>query len=119
MRWRRSVAARGGGPVDQEQHELDRSLAPVAAFMSAPAGSSPCESAFNAYQAFGAKAQELNMKLPWDSFPDHATFIARCTALPEQSQLCLSPQYQAKNLSSCNPILEQLRANNVLFVQRP
>jgi hypothetical protein len=114
----RSVSRRQAVAAAAQAHrdQLNEQYAPMAAYMNAPPGSSPCESAFNAFQAFGAKAEETGQALPWDSFPDKPTFLQRCSALPESDQNCLDPRYQAKNLEACNDTLHRLRKDNVLYV---
>jgi hypothetical protein len=111
---RRAVAAAAQAHRDQ----LNQAYAPMAAYMSAPPGATPCESAYNAFQAFGDKAQDVGQPLPWVSFPDKATFLQKCSALPEGDQNCLEPRYQAKNLDACNDTLHRLRKDNVLYVSR-
>jgi hypothetical protein len=114
----RSVERRRAAAAEAQAHrdQMNQEYAPLAAYMNAPPGNSPCESAYNGFHAFAAKAQEVGQALPWDSFPDEPTFLQRCNALPEQDQNCLDPRYQAKNLDACNETLHRLRKDNVLYV---
>ncbi|HTQ43976.1 MAG TPA: hypothetical protein VMI75_14560 [Polyangiaceae bacterium] len=117
--WRSVERRRAAASAAQAHREhLNEAYAPIAAYMSAPPGETPCESAYNAFQAFAAKSEEVGQALPWESFPDKPTFLQRCSALPEGDQNCLEPRYQAKNLDACNDTLHRLRKDNVLYVSR-
>lgn len=116
----RSVERRRAAAAAAQAHrdQLNQAYAPMAAYMSAPPGDTPCESAYNAFQAFAAKSDEVGQPLPWKSFPDKPTFLQKCSSLPEGDQNCLEPRYQAKNLDACNDTLHRLRQDNVLYVSR-
>jgi hypothetical protein len=117
--WRSVERRRAVASAAQEHREqLNQEYAPMAAYMEAPPGDTPCESAYNAFQAFAAKAEEVGQPPLWESFPDRATFLQRCNALPVSDQNCLEPRYQAKNLDACNDTLHRLRKNDVLYVSR-
>ena len=105
----------------EKQHieDVNRSLAPLLAFYKAPPGPTPCESCWNALQAVAVAAQQQNVETPWVSLYDHDTFLAKCNAIPESDQKCVDPQYESKNLVACNPVLERMRDESVLYVSRP
>jgi hypothetical protein len=105
----------------EKQHieGINHSLQPVLAFYKAPPGATPCDSCWNGLQAVAAAAQQQGVEPPWESLYDHDTFLAKCNAIPESDRKCVDPQYEMKNRDACNPIVERLHDENVLYVSRP
>jgi hypothetical protein len=110
---------RARAALDEHRQALDRELEPLTAMLKAPEGNTPCETSYNGFTAFGESAKQTGQPLPWVSFPDRATFLQRCGALPEQEQLCLQPRYPGRHAGVCDQILERLNSSGVLFESRP
>ena len=113
-RWRRvhSVApAAQQGPGEG----LDFALSPFAAGFDAPAGATPCETAYNALHAIDDKARSMGKTTPWSTLPDRESLLARCNALPPQEQQCYQPRYAAQNHPVCDPIFRKYKKNNPLW----
>jgi hypothetical protein len=111
------VAPRRQHQAEREEHRqnVERELAPLAAMMKAPDGTTPCETAFNAFSAYDTMAKSQGNPRPWVELPDRAGFLARCGSLSQQEQQCLQPRYQAQHHDVCDPLLEGVKKRNVLY----
>lgn len=83
---------------------MDHALSAGLVMYRAPEGSTPCESAYNAFKASEDYANE-NKVTPvvlWlDSRDD---FLAKCGALPGPAQPCLVPLYLARHRPQCDKV---------------
>ena len=103
-------STRSSSPRGEDPHRaaLDKSGDAYAAMMSAPEGATPCETSYNALDAFQRKVDELHLPPRFASFPDRAAFVAVCTRLSDAEQKCLLPKYQMKNQQQCEPVLRRV-----------
>src|SRR5204863_2091638 len=70
----------------------------LADMYKAPLGSTPCETAYNAYLAASdTLARQFNGVVP-----PHGEFIERCGTLPELVQQCLAPRYWRDHRDACD-----------------
>jgi hypothetical protein len=100
-----SPSGPAGGHESVQGSGIDYRLSPLIAAFNAPDGGTPCETAYLAFSAVDEGAKKSgSMHVPWTTFPDKATFTARCEALPPQEQLCAQPRYMAQNHPVCDPI---------------
>lgn len=96
---RRSRAA-PAGPT-QHGNGIDHAMSAVLALYKAPAGSTPCESAYKAFtfsQDFAAKQSVTPVVL---KLAPHDDFMAKCGALPPLTQQCMVPLYLAEHRVEC------------------
>jgi hypothetical protein len=94
---------------------VDFRLSPMIAGFDAPDGGTPCETAYNGFSAVDEGAKKSGMHVPWTTFPDRASFLARCGALPPQEQLCAQLRYAAQNHPVCDPIQKDYDKHNPLW----
>jgi hypothetical protein len=94
---------------------VDYRLSPMNAAFEAPDGGTPCETAYNALHAIDEGSRGTGMSVPWTTFPDRPTFLARCMALQPQEQECMQPRYAAQNHPVCDPIQNKFEKNNPLW----
>lgn len=88
-------------PSSDHGNGIDRAMAAVVALFHAPAGATPCESAYNAFKASldVSTVQNVTPIVLW--LAPHDDFIARCSALPPATQQCMVPQYMSQHRSEC------------------
>jgi hypothetical protein len=103
---------------DSHAAGVEYRLAPLVEMGEAPEGSTPCETAWNAYKAFDDASKVQSSKTPYGVLPDKETLIARCSALPELEQKCLGPKFFSKNGALCQPIAQKYDGKNPLFVTK-
>lgn len=116
--WKRG--APGGATASGDVHReaapgLDHANAPGHAMFEAPEGSTPCETAYNAYKAFDDTAKEIGRPTPWASMPDKPRFLANCARLPEAQQRCMQPKYGVQHHPECDPLLEAMMKDLTVF----
>jgi hypothetical protein len=96
------------GPSEHAEG-IDYAMSPVLAMFKAPEGSTPCETAYNAFHAFEVAQQHKGGgDAPWGALPERSVFLARCATLPEQEQLCFQPRYLARHHAECDPLVEHV-----------
>jgi hypothetical protein len=90
------------------EHE-DKQAQAFKAALEAPAGSTPCESAYNAIDALASAAARAHEDPPWKSVPRRDELVTACAALPADTQLCMLPRYQGSNAAKCDRLLASAR----------
>ena len=80
---------------------IDRSMVAVRALYEAPAGKTPCESAYNAFKASEDVAKAEGAKAVVLKLAPRDEFLRRCEALAKELQACLVPDYLAKHRDEC------------------
>lgn len=93
----------------EHRRALDRSHEPYRAAIGAPEGSSPCESAYNAREAFESKAAELGLPPPWKTARTRKDFVAECSKRSDEEQRCLVPKYQMGHWNDCTERVERMK----------
>jgi hypothetical protein len=99
-------AAKAGPTSSRSEHGngIDNAMGAINALYHAPVGATPCESAYNAFKAsLDFSTQQGTTPVVLRLAP-HDDFIARCTALPEQTQKCVWPAYMAEHRDECKPL---------------
>ncbi|HEY5243102.1 MAG TPA: hypothetical protein VIJ22_16595 [Polyangiaceae bacterium] len=81
---------------------MDQAMAAVRAEYSAPEGSTPCASAYNAFKASQDYAAEHDVTPVVLRLAPYDEFLQRCSALPEATQRCLVPRYMARRRAECD-----------------
>jgi hypothetical protein len=92
------------GKPSEHGDGMDQSMAAVRAMYSAPTGATPCESAYNAFQASLDVSNNTGAKPVIKKLAPHDDFIPRCQALPSLVQQCLVPLYLAQNRPQCEKV---------------
>ncbi|MGZ3451483.1 MAG: hypothetical protein ACXVEF_17875 [Polyangiales bacterium] len=93
---------------------VEYKMTPITAGLKAPAGNTPCETAYNGLEAYDHATQEQG-GAPWGTLVSRDVFIARCAKLPELEQQCLQPRYPGDHPGVCDKILEKYDGKNALF----
>jgi hypothetical protein len=89
-------------PTSSHAAGMDHAMRSVLVMYKAPPGDTPCESAYNAFKAsLDVSTQEHVIPFVLSLQP-HDVFIARCNALPAQTQQCLLVAYKAQHQSECD-----------------
>jgi hypothetical protein len=106
LRSHRADAPRLAPPPTSSQESahgagIDRSMAAVLALQNAPEGATPCETAYNAYKASKDVSDTQGVKAVVLSLAPRDEFLARCAALPPDTQACLAPRYMSKHRADC------------------
>lgn len=92
-------------PAAKRHHEaLAYTTAPLDALYQAPAGKTPCESAYNAYKAEMDTSKQHGVRSHFTKLADRPTFLARCEALPKAAQPCMIPRYRADHDQECGKL---------------
>ena len=81
---------------------MDRAMSAELAMYSAPEGSTPCESAYNALKASQDVSTQQHVTPVVLRLAPQAEFLQRCGALPEATQRCLVPRYMSKHRTECD-----------------
>jgi hypothetical protein len=92
------------------QHHVDEKVAPLSAALAAPEGKTPCESAWNAFEALDSAAKKDRIPPPWTTFPAKDAFLGACGGLSADAQQCLIPKNQG-NRAKCDPVITKLKAS--------
>ncbi len=91
---------------DEHVKQVEAKMAPIAARFDAPQGKTPCETAYNGFQAFlEADANGHNTTF---ALPSREVFLQRCSALKQDEQLCLGAAYQARHREQCQAMYRGL-----------
>jgi hypothetical protein len=88
-------------PTTTHGNGIDHSMSAVLALYKAPPGATPCESAYNAFQASQDYAAQHSVTAVVLRLAPHDEFIARCTAQPTSTQQCLVPLYLSEHREEC------------------
>jgi hypothetical protein len=80
---------------------IDHAMGAVLALYHAPEGSTPCESAYNAFKASQDLATQKQLTPVVLKLAPHDQFIATCGALPPKTQQCMVPLYLAEHRPEC------------------
>jgi hypothetical protein len=81
--------------------EIDRSMGSILALYHAPAASTPCETAYNAFYASQEYAARENATAAVLRLAPRDDFLQRCNALPAASQQCMVPLYLTQHKDEC------------------
>src|SRR5438105_928686 len=98
---------------------IDREMTSLRAMYDAPAGATPCESAYNAFKAgrdaavMAGKTQLVVRLAPRDQF------VAGCGKLPAEAQACLIPVYSAHHRPECEKLKPAPELLAPLFELKP
>ena len=88
-----SISAHGAG--------MDHAMGAVNALYHAPEGSTPCESAYNAFKySLDVSAQKQLTPVVLKLAP-RDQFLATCGSLPAPTQQCLVPAYLSEHREAC------------------
>jgi hypothetical protein len=82
---------------------IDREMSAINAMYKAPAGATPCDTAWNAFQA-GEEAGRKGSTPVVVHLAPHDQFLSRCRELPEAVQACLGPTHYARHRQECDHI---------------
>jgi hypothetical protein len=93
-------------PAHESAHAsgMDHAMAAVIAMQHAPEGSTPCESAYNAFKASQDVAQSQNVKAVVLKLAPRDEFLSKCSALPPAAQTCLVPRYLSRHHQECSSV---------------
>jgi hypothetical protein len=80
---------------------IDHAMAAVLAMQRAPEGSTPCESAYNAFKASKDVSDSQDVKAVVQKLAPRDEFLAKCAALPPGAQACLVPRYSSRHKDEC------------------
>ncbi|MGD0528990.1 MAG: hypothetical protein ABSE49_27880 [Polyangiaceae bacterium] len=96
---------RRGNPLpaatSPHSEDIDHAMSAVLELYRAPQGTTPCETAYNAFRAsldFSTQHPVTPVVLRLAS---HEDFIARCSGLPVLTQECLAPRYISEHRAEC------------------
>ncbi|HEX3342990.1 MAG TPA: hypothetical protein VHS09_00405, partial [Polyangiaceae bacterium] len=76
--------------------------AAIVALERAPEGSTPCESAYNAFKASKDVSDTQGVKAVVHKLAPRDEFLAKCGALPAAAQSCLLPRYMVRHRDECD-----------------
>jgi len=82
---------------------MDRSMSAYLALYRAPPGSTPCESAYNAFKASQDYATANQVTPAVLRLAPRDEFLQRCAALPPLTRKCLVPDYLTQHRPECVP----------------
>ncbi|HEX8795744.1 MAG TPA: hypothetical protein VF765_32565 [Polyangiaceae bacterium] len=90
-------------PVTSSGHGagIDHAMGAVVALYHAPEGSTPCETAYNAFKASQDIATQKNLTPVVIKLAPRDQFLATCGALPPPTQQCMVPIYLAEHRPEC------------------
>jgi len=91
-------------PGEQESahgNGIDNSMATVRALYHGPEGKTPCETAYNAFKNSMDVAKNDGAKAVVQQLAPREEFLAKCQALPANSQTCMIPIYLATHRDVC------------------
>jgi hypothetical protein len=80
---------------------IDHAMGAVLALYHAPEGSTPCESAYNAFKASQDLAAQKNLTPVVLKLAPRDQFLATCSGLPAPTQQCMVPMYLAEHRPQC------------------
>ena len=104
--------------VNPHRDGLEFATSPLTAMYKAPEGKTPCETAFNAYQAAEDTAKQLKLTSPFLHLAPHDEFLTHCNALTPAQQICLGPKYKASHQEECAKVLPSVEVRNQMFEPR-
>jgi hypothetical protein len=100
-------ARKGDRPIHHHD-DFDPRAEALKALYDAPPGATPCESSWNAIDAFRKRSDELHNPPPMERFPEQGVFMKLCADVPDAEQPCLVPKYELEHSVECRPILQRL-----------
>ena len=103
------------GGSNPHRDGLEFATSPLSAMYTAPEGKTPCETAFNAYQAGDDTAKAKGITSPFKRVAPHDEFLAACGKLTPAQQQCMGPKYKAGHEAECTPILPSVEVRNTMF----
>jgi hypothetical protein len=71
--------------------------------MNAPEGATPCESAYNAFEAEQAALRLRGGRSMFEWVAPRADFLAACQSLTAVQQNCMAPRYRRDHEAECGP----------------
>lgn len=80
---------------------IDHAMGAVVALYHAPEGSTPCETAYNAFKASQDMATQKNLTPVVLKLVPRDQFLATCNRLPPPTQQCMVPLYLAEHRPEC------------------
>ena len=80
---------------------MDHAMSAILVMYKAPAGNTPCESAYNAFKASQDYAAANDATAVVLRLAPRDEFLQRCAALPPLSQQCMVPAYLAQHRQEC------------------
>ena len=88
-------------PSSTHASGIDHEMAAALAMYKAPEGSTPCETAYNAFEASKDVSDKEGVTPVVLRLSPHDDFVQRCEALPPATQKCLAPTYVARHRPDC------------------
>jgi hypothetical protein len=83
---------------------MDRAMSAALAMYDASPGATPCETAYNAFQASVEYARTNGATPIVQTLAPRDEFLAKCGAQPPAVQQCLVPTYLAHNRDECEKV---------------
>ncbi|HZS37791.1 MAG TPA: hypothetical protein VFF06_13230 [Polyangia bacterium] len=80
---------------------IDNAMAAATALYDAPDGTTPCETAYNAFAHSEDVAKNAHVTAVVLRLAPRDEFLARCGALPPATQQCLAPKYLRGHREEC------------------
>lgn len=106
-------------PESQHGNGMDNAMAAARAMYAAPAGSTPCETAYIAFKASEDVADQTGAKAVVLKLAPHDDFIRLCNALPPAAQTCMPPAYLVKHHDECEKVKPQRDAIKPMVEYQP
>ncbi len=82
--------------------QIDHAMGAVLALYHAPEGSTPCESAYNAFKASLDYSSHESVKAAVLRLSPREEFLQRCNELPPATQQCMVPLYNTQHKDPCS-----------------
>ncbi len=98
---------------------IDREMTSLRAMFEAPAGATPCDTAWNAFSAADEAAKRSGRTPLVLHLAPRDEFLARCRALPAEAQPCLAPAYSTRHRDDCLRVKPSAEVLKPMFEIKP